>query len=112
MTLGAGGWGNGYYSDGNVANRTRTTHTHHGSRVRTPVSLPWSVRFCLLQFKVGCVPWSPWFMANRRLWGGMGLPRRPMEHLIAVLYGDLKATFGTDLVCAAVQQGKTMYCEL
>ena len=24
---------------------------------------------------------------------------------------DLKETFCTDLVCAAVQQGKTMYCE-
>ena len=51
-------------------------------------------------------------MANRRLWGGMSLPRRPLEHSIAVLCSDLKATFGTDLVCATVQQGKTMYCEL
>ena len=31
-------------------------------------------------------------------------PRRPMEHSIAVLCGDLKATFGADLVYAAVQQ--------
>ena len=28
--------------------------------------------------------------------------------VITALRGDLKATFGTDLVCAAVQQGKTM----
>ena len=50
-------------------------------------------------------------MAKRRLWEGEELTRRPMDHLIAVLCGDLKATFGTDLVCAAVQHGKTMYCE-
>ena len=31
---------------------------------------------------------------------------------MAVLCGDVKATFGADLACAAVQQGKTMYCEL
>ena len=35
-----------------------------------------------------------------------------MKHSIAVLCGDLKATFGTGLVCTAVQQGKTMHCEL
>ena len=51
-------------------------------------------------------------MANRCLWEGKSLPRRPMEHSIAGLCGDRKATFGTDLVCAAVQQGKTMHCEL
>ena len=31
-----------------------------------------------------------------------------MKHLIAALRSDLKATFGTGLVCAAVQQGKTI----
>ena len=35
-----------------------------------------------------------------------------MKHSRAVLCGELKATFGTDLVCAAVRQVKTMYCEL
>ena len=44
--------------------------------------------------------------------GGGGVPRWPMKYSIAVLCGDLKATFVTGLVCAAVQQGKTMYCEL
>ena len=33
---------------------------------------------------------------------------RPKKHSIAALRGDLKATFGTGLVCAALQQGKTM----
>ena len=51
-------------------------------------------------------------MANQRLWEGKSLPRRPMEHSIAVLCGDLEATFGTGLLCAAVQQGKTMCNEL
>ena len=51
-------------------------------------------------------------MANQCLWRGMSLPKRPMEHSIAVLCGDLKATLGADVVCVAVQQGKTMYCEL
>ena len=44
-------------------------------------------------------------------WEGGRLPRRPKKHSMAVLPGDLKATFGTDPVCAAVQRGKTMYCE-
>ena len=30
---------------------------------------------------------------------------------MAVVYGELKATFGTDLVCAAVRQVKTMNCD-
>ena len=38
--LGAGGTENSYYSDGNLAYRTRTAR--HGSRVRPPVGLPWS----------------------------------------------------------------------
>ena len=40
---------------------------------------------------------------------GMSRPRQPMQHPIAVVYGELKATFGTVPVCAAVQQVKTMY---
>ena len=47
-------------------------------------------------------------MANRCLWEGDELTRRPMKHSIAVSCGELKATFGTDLVCAAVQQVKTV----
>ena len=43
---------------------------------------------------------------------GMSLPKRPKKHLIAVLCGDVKATFGADLVHAAVRQGETMYCDL
>ena len=58
------------------------------------------------------VPKSARFRANRHQCEGESLPTRPMKHLIAILCGDLKATFGTSLVCAAVQQGKTMYCEL
>ena len=50
-----------------------------------------------------------WFMANRRLWEVVSLPIQPKKHPIAV--SRLKATFGTDLVCAAVQQVKTMYNE-
>ena len=42
----------------------------------------------------------------------MNLPRLPMEYLIAVLCGNLMATFGADVVCVAVPQGKTMCCEL
>ena len=42
----------------------------------------------------------------------MSGPRRPMPRSMAVLCGGLKATFGTDLVCAAVQHVKTMYCGL
>ena len=37
--------------------------------------------------------------------------RQPKKHSIAVVYGELKATFGTHLVWAAVQQVKTMYCD-
>ena len=48
-------------------------------------------------------------MANGAYGRGMSLPRRPMEHSTTVLCGDLRATFGADLVCAAMQQGKTMY---
>ena len=36
-------------------------------------------------------------------------PRQPKKHSIAVVYGELKATFGSNLVCAAVQHVKTMY---
>ena len=43
---------------------------------------------------------------------GMSLPRRPKKHSIAVPYSDVKATFGADLVRAAVRQGETMYCDL
>ena len=42
---------------------------------------------------------------------GKSLPRRPMEHSIAILCGDLRPTFGTDLVCAELEQVKTIYCE-
>ena len=53
-------------------------------------------------------------MANRRLWEGEELTQTAHgtfdSHLL-ILCGDLKATFGTDLVCAIVQQCKTMYCE-
>ena len=56
--------------------------------------------------------WGAWFMANRRLWEGMSLPRRPKKHWIAVVCGDVKETFGVDLVRAAVRQGETMYCAL
>ena len=42
MTLRAGGLGNGYYSDGNVAYRTRTTHTPRitGSNPGRPATEP------------------------------------------------------------------------
>ena len=39
---------------------------------------------------------------------GVGPPDPPPPPLKAA---QLKATFGTDLVCAALQQVKTMYCE-
>ena len=43
---------------------------------------------------------------------GMSLPRWPKKHSIAIVCGDGKATFGADLVCVAVRQGDTMYCDL
>ena len=45
-------------------------------------------------------------MANRHLWEGVELTQAPHETFDSPLRGDLKATFGTGLVCAAVQQGK------
>ena len=39
----------------------------------------------------------------------MSFPRQSMQHSIALLYGELKATFGTDVVCAVMQQVKTMH---
>ena len=35
-------------------------------------------------------------------------PEKKKKHSIATLRSDLKATFETSLVCAAVQRGKTM----
>ena len=44
--------------------------------------------------------------------GGWADADWPMEHSIAVLRGDAKATFGPILGGAAEQQGKTMHREL
>ena len=81
------------------------THTPQskGSNPDRPASEP-----SLLPFDIngGKVPKSTRFRANWHLWEGESLPRRPMKYSIAVLCGDPKATFGTGLVCIAVQQGK------
>ena len=42
----------------------------------------------------------------------MSLPKRPKKHSMAVLCGDVKATFGADLVRAEVRQGETIYFDL
>ena len=47
-----------------------------------------------------------WFMASRRLWEGVSLPKQPKKHSIAASSGELKATFGTDLVCVVVCKPK------
>ena len=47
-------------------------------------------------------PQYAWFMTNRRRW-------EPKKYSIATWCGELKAPFGTGLVCAAVQHGKTMH---
>ena len=73
------------------------THTCHRTRVRTqvPVGLPWSRCFCFL----GYTP-------NRSNGGYKLLPKRAKKHSIAADCGELKATFGLCLRCAAVQQVK------
>ena len=82
-----GGAENVHYSDGNVVG---------------------FIHFCGVR-QCWVVPLSAWFTANRRLWEGDELTQT--AHETAVLCGELKATFGPDLVCAEVQQVKTMYCE-
>ena len=81
----AGGWVNGYTGDGQAANRKCTTHTRHRTQVRTqvPVGLP-----------------------NRSNGGCRLLPKWAKKHSIAADCGELKATFGPHLRCAAVQQVK------
>ena len=105
-----GGLESGYYSDGKVAYRTRTTRTHHRAWVRTPVGLPRSRSLLPFDINGGKVPKSARFTAHRHLWEGDSLSRWPVKDSMAVLCGDLKATFDTGLVCVAVQQGKAMYC--
>ena len=92
-----GGGGNGYTGDGQAANRKCTTHTRHRTRVRTLVlvGLPWSPCFCFL----GYTPNRP--NGEYKL-----LPKRAKKHSIAADCGELKATFGPRLRCAAVQQVK------
>ena len=70
---------------------------HYRTRVRTQVSdgLPCSRRFCFL----GYTP-------NRSNEGYKLFPKRAKKHSIAADCGELKATFGPHLRCAAVQQVK------
>ena len=47
-------------------------------------------------------------MSNRRLWEGAEVTQTAQDTFDSCAARQLKATFGTDLVCAAVQQVKTM----
>ena len=100
--LRAGGLESGYCSDGTVAYRTRTARTLHRTRVRTPVGLPrLLLSFCRQLW--GMYPRVQGSWLTGAYGRGKGSPRRPMEHSMAVLCGNLTATFGTGVVCALMR---------
>ena len=95
----AGGWGSGYTGDGQVGNRKCTTHTHTPQNTGSNPGPVWPAEPSLLLF---------WDTRLTGPMGGAGLPKRAKKHSIAVDCGELKATFGPRLRCAAVQQVKQL----